>query len=67
MENYLKRKTAYINFSDSLLEAVNSDTALAESYYLHTREKILLAQEMGVDELPGKNFESLGIPLGSDE
>lgn len=65
LENYLDRKTAYINFSDSLLEAVNSDAALAERYYLHTREKVLLAQEMGVDELPGKSFENLGIPKGA--
>lgn len=62
LENYLDRKTAYINFSDALLEAVNSDAALAERYYLHTREKVLLAQEMGVDELPGKSFENLGLP-----
>lgn len=62
LENYLDRKTAFINFSDSLLEAVNSDAALAERYYLHTREKVLLAQEMGVDELPGKSFENLGLP-----
>ncbi len=65
LENYLDRKTAYINFSDALLEAVSSDAALAERYYLHTREKVLLAQEMGVDELPGKSFEGLGIPRGA--
>lgn len=65
LENYLDRKTAYINFSDALLEAVNSDAALAERYYLHTREKVLLAQTMGVDELPGKSFEGLGIPKGA--
>lgn len=65
LENYLDRKTAYINFSDALLEAVNNDAALAERYYLHTREKVLLAQEMGVDELPGKSFENLGIPKGA--
>lgn len=62
LENYLDRKTAYINFSDALLEAVSSDATLAERYYLHTREKVLLAQEMGVDELPGKSFENLGLP-----
>jgi outer membrane protein TolC len=60
LENYLDRKTAYINFSDALLESVYSDAALAERYYRHTREKVLLAQEMGVDELPGKSFENLG-------
>ncbi|MCF8059373.1 MAG: TolC family protein [Bacteriovoracaceae bacterium] len=65
LENYLDRKTAFINFSDALLESVYSDAALAERYYLHTREKVLLAQEMGVDELPGKSFENLGIPKES--
>lgn len=60
LENYLNRKTAYINFSDALLESVRSDILLAEKYYLHTQQKVLLAQEMGVDELPGKSFEKLG-------
>lgn len=62
LENYLDRKTAYINFSDSLLEVVASEVDLAQRYYLHTREKVLLAQEMGVDELPGKSFENLALP-----
>jgi outer membrane protein TolC len=62
LENYLNRKTPYINFQDSLLEAVASDIGLAELYYAHTREKVLLAQEMGVDEFPGKSFEGLAKP-----
>lgn len=62
LENYLNRKTPYINFQDSLLEAVASDIGLAELYFAHTREKVLLAQEMGVDEFPGKSFESLAKP-----
>lgn len=62
LENYLNRKTAFINFSDALLEAVSSDAALAQAYYLHTQQKVLLAQEMGIDEFPGKSFEQLGVP-----
>ncbi len=65
LENYLNRKTAYINFQDALLESVSSQVALAELFYLHTREKILLAQQMGVDEFPGKSFEQLGTPAGA--
>lgn len=64
LENYLNRKTAYINFQDALLENVSSQVALAELYYLHTREKVLLTQQMGVDEIPGKSFEQLGLPAG---
>ncbi len=64
LENYLNRKTAYINFQDALLESVSSQVALSELYYLHTREKVLLAQQMGVDEIPGKSFEQLGTPTG---
>ncbi len=65
LENYLNRKTSYINFQDALLESVSSQVALAELYYLHTREKVLLAQQMGVDEFPGKSFEQLGTPAGA--
>lgn len=65
LENYLNRKTSYLNFQDSLLEAISSQVALAELYYLHTREKVLLAQEMGIDEFPGKSFEQLGTPTGA--
>ena len=62
LENYLNRKTAYINFQDALLEAVAIDVNLSQLYYLHTRDKVLLAQEVGVDEFPGKSFEQLGVP-----
>ncbi len=65
LENYLNRNTAYINFQDALLESVASQVALAELYYLHTKEKVLLTQQMGVDEVPGKSFEQLGTPVGA--
>ncbi|MEC7275119.1 MAG: TolC family protein [Bdellovibrionota bacterium] len=67
LENYLNRKTAFINFSDALISAVATDAALAETYYLHTQQKVLLAQEMGLDEFPGKSFEQLGLPKGASK
>ena len=37
---------------------VEAQTLLAKYKYLHTREKILLAGQMGLDDLPGEKLES---------
>ncbi len=59
LENYLNRKTHFLHFQDTLIEMVNTDILLAQYHYLHTREKVLLAGKIGVDDYPGQNFESL--------
>lgn len=59
LDNYLARKTAYINFQDTLLEMVDTDITKAGLKYLHAREKINLAYEVGMDEFPGESFEQL--------
>lgn len=59
LDNYLERKTAYINFQDTLLEMSNSEIEYARLLYLHAFEKVNLAQTVGLDEFPGETFEQL--------
>ena len=59
LDNYLERRTAYINFQDTLLEMTTSQIEYARLLYLHAFEKVNLAQVVGLDEFPGETFEQL--------
>ena len=61
LENYLNRKTAYLNFQDALLDMTQTDILLAKYRFLHTATKVSLATELGVDDFPGDNFETMGV------
>ena len=58
-ENYNKRKTLFINFKNALDDMVEANILLHQYHYLHAREKIDLAQTIGVPDFPGENFEDL--------
>ncbi|MGB0452864.1 MAG: TolC family protein [Bacteriovoracaceae bacterium] len=60
-KDYTDSKTLYINFSDSLKELRNAKMDLYQAEFEHLQNKILLAQEIGVEELPGEIFEKLAI------
>ncbi len=59
LDNYLNRKTSLLRFQDTLMKMVESNIHLAKYQYLHGREKALLAESVGEDNLLGLNFESL--------
>lgn len=59
LENYLNRKTTFLDFQDALHELINTDLSLEEFKFLHLKEKVYLAQTIGVEDFPGDNFENL--------
>ena len=59
LENYLNRKSSFLNFQDILIAMVNADIKQAQYHFLHTQEKVLLANQIGADDYPGHNFESM--------
>lgn len=61
LDNYLNGKTSFINFSLGLKEMIEAQTELALKKFEHIKEKVQMATEMGVDDLPGENFEKLAI------
>ncbi len=61
LDNYLNNKTPFVNFSLALKAMIEAQTELSQRRFDHLREKVLMATEMGVDDLPGENFEKLAV------
>ncbi|MBT3235248.1 MAG: TolC family protein [Bdellovibrionales bacterium] len=59
MENYLARKTSFINYKSALRDLTNYRASLAQAINTHLRNKVTLATTIGVDDFPGENFELL--------
>lgn len=59
VSNYLDRKTAFINYFHALKELSDARSLMETYKYEHIQHIILLANTMGVDELPGTSFQKL--------
>ena len=64
-ENYRNNKTTFINFKNALKELSESQIKLVQGKYGHLENKVYLAETMGLDDIPGKNFEEL-VTMGDD-
>ncbi len=60
LENYLNRKTTFVDYHHALNEMINNEILLSKNKYWHLYEKISLAQTLGLDDFPSDNFENLG-------
>lgn len=63
LENYLNKRVSYNDYHISLMELINARTRLEEARFLHTKEKINLADTIGVEDFPGQNFERLATKV----
>jgi hypothetical protein len=61
MENYMNGKTSFVDFKLALEELTEASQLLEFAKFAHARDKILLAQEIGIEDFPGENFESLAV------
>ncbi len=59
LDNYMARKTRFVVLKDMLLNLRDSQITLQKRKLQHLKQKIGLAWELGVDELPGENFANL--------
>jgi outer membrane protein TolC len=66
MENYLERKTSFINYRTALGDLTNYRNSLANSLLAHLQSKVMLASAIGIDDFPGENFELLAKREGSE-
>jgi outer membrane protein TolC len=62
MENYMDGKTSFVDYKLALEELTQAAQLLEFTKFAHARDKILLAQEIGIEDFPGENFENLAIP-----
>ncbi|MCP4913545.1 MAG: TolC family protein [Oligoflexia bacterium] len=60
LENYLNKKTRYLDFENTLEDMISADVNYELFRYYHVQEKVNLAREIGIEDYPGENFESLG-------
>jgi outer membrane protein TolC len=63
LENYMNKRTRYINFKNTLIELTQAQIYLEQNKYLHLVNKVELARTIGVEDFPGENFESLAVKI----
>lgn len=59
LESYLNRKVTFWDFRHALEEKIQTEIFTDQVKYEHLKNKVLLAQNMGLDDYPGENFERL--------
>lgn len=59
LDNYISRKTRFTNFNSALKELKDVKILSLSTQYSHLKEKINLADNIGVEDFPGDNFENL--------
>jgi len=64
LQNYIDRKTSYINFHSVLEELIESEILMENTLFNHLNAKIQMAQVIGIEDFPGENFERLAIRKG---
>ncbi|NQZ20331.1 MAG: TolC family protein [Bdellovibrionales bacterium] len=57
LDNYLSKKTSFINFQDTLEQMVETQSLMSQYKYLHMRSKLGLSELIGKENIPGENFE----------
>lgn len=61
LENYINKRTRYIDFSAALEELTETKILKQSTLHNHLKEKITLANTMGVEDFSGENFEKLAL------
>lgn len=61
MKEYTESRARFPDFKNALDDFVLASIDLAYAEYNHVRSKILIAQNIGIEELPGEVFEKLAI------
>lgn len=61
LQNYMNKKTGFVNLKDSLRFYTDYENQLEYTKYLHLMKKVSLAKLVGIEDFPGESFESLGI------
>ncbi|MBF0297139.1 MAG: TolC family protein [Oligoflexia bacterium] len=61
LENYLAQKTSFLEIKDALLTLKNAEELMEGTKFRHLKAKLDLAEEMGVEDFPGDNFEILAV------
>jgi outer membrane protein TolC len=64
LDNYLNKKTRFLDYQDALEEMTSAQMLMAQYQYLHLRSKLTLAELIGKENIPGENFEKQVTPLG---
>jgi outer membrane protein TolC len=59
LENYMNGRTSFVDYKVALEEMTHTAQLLEFTRYSHARDKILLAQEIGIEDFPGENMENL--------
>ncbi|WP_127714467.1 TolC family protein [Halobacteriovorax sp. HLS] len=63
LENYMNKKTRYINFKNTLIELTETQILMEQTKYIHLVNKIELARTIGLEDFPGENFENLAVKI----
>lgn len=61
LTGYTENKSRFPDFKAALDDYTNAQVDYARAQYNHVRSKILIAQNIGIEELPGEVFEKLAI------
>ncbi len=61
LDSYMNEKARFLDFKCALESATTDKINFIQKKFLHLKNKILLAEEVGLDDIPGKNFEELAI------
>jgi outer membrane protein TolC len=63
LENYMNKRTKYINFKNTLIELTEAQILMEQSKFLHLFNKVELARTIGLEDFPGENFENLAVKI----
>jgi len=61
LDSYMNGKAIFLDFKHALDNHTSSQINFVQNKFLHLKNKIMLAEEMGMDDMPGKNFEELAL------
>jgi hypothetical protein len=59
LENYMNKRTRFQDLKDVLHELIQTESYFYNLKYLHLSSKLDLAKVIGVEDLPGENFEKI--------
>lgn len=66
LDQYIERKISYNDFHLALVEYTETLTLMQKVKYLHLSSKVALATSIGVEEIPGHDFERLIVKKFQD-
>jgi len=61
LDNYTKKRTTFLNFKFALNDLIDARNLEVNTRLEHLKDKIALAQLMGIEDFPGESFEGLAV------